>query len=142
MAGLHEYLAIASLVKNIINTGRQFATFAGVGAIGTLAHYLSLVILVELGNIAPFIASSIGAVIGAIVNYFLNYRFTFNSNKTHREAMTKFMVVASTGFMINLAIMWLLTSVLFFNYLIAQIIATSAVLISNYTANRAWTFKP
>jgi putative flippase GtrA len=116
-------------------------TFAGVGVMGTAAHYLTLIILVELVNLTPVIASSCGAIVGALINYMLNYRFTFNSDIAHTKALTKFMIVALAGFVINLAIMWLFTSVMVFNYMIAQIIATSAVLTGGYTGNRIWTFK-
>lgn len=125
--------------KNI-NTGKQFIAYAGVGAIGTAVHYLILILMVELVNLSPVVASSCGAITGAFVNYYLNYRFTFNSNKSHKEAITKFMIVALAGFVINLVIMWLLTSVIVINYLIAQVITTGVVLVANYSANRFWTF--
>jgi len=124
-----------------VSTARQFFTYAGVGVIGTVTHYLTLIFLVEFVHQNPVIASSLGAVSGALVNYYLNYRFTFKSDKSHKDAIIKFMLVTLVGFMINLVIIYLFNSILMVNYLVAQVIATTVVLITNYSANRAWTFK-
>jgi len=118
----------------------QFLLFTGVGAIGTAGHYVTLIVLVQVGQIAPVYASACGFVIGALINYSLNYRYTFASTKKHTETMTKFMLVAIFGFVINSGIMALGTETLTVNYLIVQITATAIVLISNFTINRFWTF--
>ena len=55
------------------NITRQFITFSSIGVIGTTAHYITLIILVEILTLMPVIASSCGAIIGALVNYTLNY---------------------------------------------------------------------
>ena len=127
-------------MSNKTQIAKQFVAYAGVGAVGTASHYVVLVLLVELMSLTPVIASSCGAIAGAFVNYILNYKFTFKSRKSHTEAVTKFMLVALAGFFVNLFIIWLFTSVIAINYLIAQVIATGVVLVTNYTINRIWTF--
>ena len=47
--------------------------------------------LVGMGAVA---ASTLGAIAGALVNYSLNHRFTFASDKAHRQALPRFAVVA------------------------------------------------
>jgi putative flippase GtrA len=128
-------------LNNKIAIGKQFVAYTGAGAIGTAAHYLTLILLVELLRVPPLFASSAGAIAGALVNYVLNYKFIFKSDKSHAEAMTKFLIVAAAGFCINFLLMWLLVNKLLVNYLIAQVITTGVVLVTNYTANRIWTFK-
>jgi putative flippase GtrA len=123
-----------------LNLLGQFIAYTGVGAIGTAAHYLVLVVLVELLRLEPVTASSCGAITGAIVNYILNYKFTFKSRKKHSVAATRFMLVALAGFFVNLFMMWLFTSAMAMNYLLAQVIATGVVLVTNYSLNRIWTF--
>lgn len=118
----------------------QFLLFTGVGAIGTTGHYVTLVTLVQAGQIAPVYASACGFVIGALINYYLNYRYTFASTKNHTETLAKFMLVAVLGFVINGGIMALGTETLTVNYLIVQIAATAIVLVANFTINRFWTF--
>jgi putative flippase GtrA len=118
----------------------QFIRFAGVGVIGTGAHYLVLVALMELFDGEAIIASSAGALTGALVNYILNYHFTFRSNKRHVEAMTKFLAIAAVGFVLNGLLMSLLVYGLGLFYLAAQVLTTLTVLIWNFAGNRWWTF--
>lgn len=118
----------------------QFLLFAGVGAIGTGGHYLTLILLVHLGELAPVYASTAGFAVGACINYVLNYRYTFNSNKKHSEALVKFMLVALLGVAINGLIMYLGTEWLTINYILVQVFATGIVLLSNFSFNKLWTF--
>ena len=121
-------------------TARQFMMFAGVGAIGTFGHYLVLILMVQIGGAAPLTGSTCGFLVGAFINYLLNYSFTFESKKEHKEALSKFMVVATLGFGLNAAIMFLGTEVPRFHYFGVQLVATGVVLVSNFALNKAWTF--
>ena len=114
--------------------------FAGIGAIGTVGHYTTLIVLVQFWRVDPVFASSLGFVVGAIINYILNYHFTFNSDKQHSEAFTKFLIVAIIGAGINGGIMYAGVENTRINYLIVQIFATGAVLLWNFALNKAWTF--
>ncbi|MFQ5756903.1 MAG: GtrA family protein [Acidiferrobacterales bacterium] len=121
-------------------TAKQFITFAGVGAIGTAVHYMTLISLVETINVKPVYATTVGFIVGALINYILNYIYTFQSNKAHVEAVTKFLTVAAIGAVVNSSIMFLGQSVLQFNYILVQIIATGIVLLQNFSLNKWWTF--
>ncbi|MBT8127016.1 MAG: GtrA family protein [Gammaproteobacteria bacterium] len=118
----------------------QFMLYAGVGAIGTIGHYTTLIILVEFWALDPVIASCLGFVVGALINYILNYHFTFQSEKRHREALTKFLLVAIAGAGINGVIMYIGVENTQFNYLLVQIFATTVVLLWNFIVNKLWTF--
>ncbi len=118
----------------------QFIKFAGVGVIGTLAHYLVLIISVELFAINVVFSTSMGAFTGAVINYILNYSFTFQSNKKHSEAFAKFIMVAGVGFGLNALFMSVFTHIFGWFYLAAQIITTLLVLVWNFIGNRLWTF--
>lgn len=115
--------------------------FTGVGAVGTLAHYLVLIALVWLIGFDAVLASSVGFIVGAFINYALNYHVTFQSKKRHHEAAVKFFTVAGIGFILNGAIMYGLFNGAGLHYLIAQISATAIVLVWNYLGNRSWTFR-
>jgi putative flippase GtrA len=110
------------------------------GGVGTVAHYAVLVALVHLAGLAPVPASTVGAVVGAFVNYTLNYRFTFASRRSHGVALPRFMVIAGLGILVNAAVMASVLAVLTNVYLVAQVVATGAVLLFGYLANRKWTF--
>lgn len=118
----------------------QFLLFAGVGAIGTLGHYTTLIVLVQFWAVDPVFASSFGFVVGAMINYILNYHFTFQSDKRHAEALTKFLIVATIGAGINGFIMYIGVENTNINYLIVQIFATAVVLLWNFVVNKLWTF--
>jgi putative flippase GtrA len=118
----------------------QFIQFAGVGAVGTLAHYLALVMLVEMIGTNAVVASTLGATLGALVNYVLNRRYTFRSGKRHTEALTKFLVVAAIGLTLNALLMLVFFDTLDFHYLAAQVISTVLVLTWNFVGNKLWTF--
>lgn len=121
--------------------GGQFLLFAGVGAIGTAAHYGVLIALVRLARTDAVLASTAGFVVGAGVNYALNYLFTFNSSKRHTEALPKFFTVALLGMGINAAIMAGLVHQAGVHYLLAQIVATGLVLVWNFAGSKLWVFR-
>ena len=122
------------------NLFEQFIKFAGVGVIGTAAHYAVLVVLIEVLGADAVVASSTGALVGALVNYILNYRYTFQSTKRHSEALTKFLVIAGVGFVLNGIMMAVMTKILSIHYFLAQVVSTSSVLVWNFAGNRIWTF--
>lgn len=119
---------------------QQLLRFALVGVMGTLVHYIVLVLLVELAGFSALWATSCGALSGAVVNYFLNYRFTFASQNPHRAALPKFLVLAGLGLGLNALLMALLLNLGLF-YLLAQPLATLLVLFVNFFANKYWTFR-
>lgn len=118
----------------------QFIQFAGVGVIGTVAHYVLLVMLVEVLGTNAVAASTAGATLGALVNYLLNRRYTFRSKKRHREALARFLIIAASGLALNASFMLILVEILSLYYLLAQVLSTGLVLVWNFVGNRFWTF--
>ena len=119
---------------------RQFSAFVVVGLIAAVAHYGTLIGLVEAKMMGPVPARLLGFVAGAAVSYVLNRRFAFDSDRPHREAMWRFGVVAVVGFILTGLIMAVLTGAFAAPYLPAQIFTTGVVLFWNFLANRYWTF--
>ena len=119
----------------------KFLSFATVGVFGTAAHYTVLWALVEAGDVPVVAATTAGFVVGAIVNYVLNRRFTFVSKAAHSTALPKFLTVAAFGTAINALVVALLVEQTNIYYLVAQLFATGAVLVWNFAANYAWTFR-
>jgi len=119
---------------------RQFIRFTGVGFVSAIGHYGLLIALVQGLGVEPVRASVAGALLGAWINYALNYRYTFRSNKRHRESVTKFAIVATVGLLLNTFFMWLGVDVLRVHYLLSQVITTGLVLLWSFGANRYWTF--
>jgi len=125
------------MIREIISW--QFLRFAAVGAIGTSAHYAILVVLVEELACRPDVGSLAGFCAGAVLNYMLARKYVFRARSAHRAAMPRFMLVASVGAILNTGIVAILVAVRL-HYLIAQVLATGAVLAWNFTANKRWSF--
>jgi putative flippase GtrA len=119
---------------------RQFSAFVIVGLIAAVAHYGTLIGLVEARIMGPVPATLLGFLAGATVSYALNRRFAFASDRPHREAMWRFGVVSVVGFVLTGLIMAVLTGALNAPYLPAQVLTTGIVLFWNFLANRYWTF--
>ena len=118
----------------------QFLRYAGAGAIGTGAQYAVLIALVQLAHVGAVAASTAGAIVGALVNYGLNYRFTFASRKAHAHTVPRFAIVAVGGIVLNAVVVAAVLATFGPHYLVAQVLATAAVLAAGYLANRVWTF--
>jgi len=117
----------------------QFIRFAAAGVIGTAAHYVVLVLLVEIAAMPPALATAGGAAVGATLNYFLNYRVTFRSTASHSVTGPRFALIAVAGMALNSAVVFLLVR-LGIHYLVSQMFATLLILVAGFVANRTWTF--
>jgi len=119
---------------------RQFASYASVGVVATLAHYAVLLALVEGLGWRPVPATLHGYVVGGVVSYLLNRNHTFASDRPHLEAGWRFALVAFAGFCVTFATMRLGVDMLGAPYLPAQIATTLLVMFLTFGINKAWTF--
>jgi len=118
----------------------RFGRFVLVGGAATAFQYIVLIVCVQELSLAPVAASAIGFALSSVLNYYLNYRLTFRSSRAHGAAMPRFLLIASVGLGANSVAMWVLTKSAHLGYMQSQLIATTLVLLWNYTANRKWTF--
>lgn len=119
----------------------KFIKFLAVGGLATAIQYGILILLVETYLALPVVASSIGYLVSSIANYLLNYYFTFSSSASHSLAIIKFVGVVLIGLLINSFLVFVMTEIISIYYIIAQIVATLAVLIWNFFAHKYWTYK-
>lgn len=117
----------------------RFVAFAGVGVVGTAAHYMTLLALVEFVGVPAAVAAAIGATVGAAVNYILNYRITFRSTAAHATTLPRFVAVALLGVVVSAGVV-ALAQRLELHYLAGQIAATALVLLVGFLLNSFWTF--
>lgn len=111
-----------------------------VGAIGTALHYAILILLVAVLDCDPAIGAMAGATCGAAFNYWLNHRFTFHSERPHREALPRFFLMAGIGILLNGFIVKVLTMATV-NYLASQVGATLIILVMNFFLSKLWIFR-
>jgi putative flippase GtrA len=123
-----------------VSLSRQFIVFALVGFAAAVAHFGTLIALVEAGGVAPAPATLAGYVAGGLVSYWLNRRHTYESDRPHAEAGWRFALVAGVGFLMTWASMTLLHDGLGLHYLPAQALTTGAVLVWSFLAHKLFTF--
>ncbi len=119
----------------------EIGRFGGVGILAAVAHYGTLIALVELFHVAPTAAALAGFVAGGIVSYVLNRSYTFRSDRAHSEALPRFLAIAAVGFVLTGVLMEGLTGWLGVPYILAQLSTTGVVLVWHYIANKLITFK-
>jgi len=118
----------------------QLASYGWIGVVTALAHYGTLVGLVELAGMAPVPATLAGFVVGAGVSYTLNRRFTFSTARSHGAAGWRFLVIAGLGFMATWALMHLFVNRLALPYLPMQLLTTGLVMAISFTGHKFWSF--
>ncbi|MES2412773.1 MAG: GtrA family protein [Pseudomonadota bacterium] len=111
------------------------------GGIATAAHYVVLLVLVEIFGLSPAPSAVAGALVGAAVSYMVNRRITFpGSTVRHQSAVPRFLAVAGAGALVNGVVVWTGVHWLSWHYLAAQVLASLIVLCLTYSLNRYWTF--
>ncbi len=119
----------------------QFTAFFLVGVISAVAHYGTLIGLVEAAQ-APVVASTlVGYVAGGLVSYFLNRALTFKTGRPHDEAGWRFIVVAGVGFGLTYVFMSVFVEALLWPYVLAQLVTTGVVMFWSFAAHKFWTFR-
>jgi putative flippase GtrA len=134
-------LPALALPAPLVRLAHQFVRYAGVGALATGFHYLTLVAAVELGGASPVLAAMCGFLVGGSISYGLNRSWTFGSDRAHEAAVPRFAIVAFIGFLLTGAFMALLTGPLGLHYLLAQVTTTGLVMIWTFLGHRHWTFR-
>lgn len=110
------------------------------GALATITHFTTLVVLVELLNISPIIATTVGFIFAVGVNYPLQYYWVFNPGSEHQDVFFRYIVVTLCTMLVNAITFWVLLNILNVWYLGSQIASTLTVIAVNYLINKEFTF--
>lgn len=132
---------IKSLIPFNGELSRQFLAFLCIGAGITTLHYGVLITSVSLLGTNPVLTSSASYGLASLLNYYLNAKVTFQYHQAHGVALSKFVIVAAVGFLLNAIVMQACIVHLSLHYVVAQMAATVAVLLWNFYANLSWTFR-
>jgi putative flippase GtrA len=123
-----------------MSLSRQMSSFFVIGLFAAVAHYGPLIGLVELFGWHAVPATLVGYLCGGVTSYILNRRHTFESDRSHREAVWRFALVAGVGFLLTWGLMTLFVTRLALPYIPAQLVTTGIVLVWSFLANKLWTF--
>jgi putative flippase GtrA len=94
-----------------------------------------------LAILKPVQASVIAFLCGATVGFVCNRMFVFKNSEAGFEALSKYFLLVGFSGVNNTLIMSLLIKGLAWNYLVAQLFATSCVFVINFAFCKFWIFK-
>jgi dolichol-phosphate mannosyltransferase len=123
----------------------RFLKFAAVGAVGAILNLAVLYALTELG-VFYLLSGLVGIEAALLSNFFLNRTWTFKDRQARgpRYALTALYrdhAVRFVGIVLDLVILWLLTSVVGLYYLTSQVIGIAVAMLWNYGGNQWWTWE-
>jgi dolichol-phosphate mannosyltransferase len=123
----------------------RFLKFAAVGAVGAVLNLAVLYALTELG-VFYLLSGLIGIEAGLLSNFILNRSWTFRDRQGRGlryvlTALYRDHAVRFVGIVLNLVILWFLTSVFGVYYLISQVIGIAVAMLWNYGGNQWWTWE-
>jgi putative flippase GtrA len=119
---------------------RQFAAFLGVGVVVTILDYGVFFVGFWFLSIDPVVAALMGYAAGGALSYTLSRRHVFESTRSHRAAVMRFMGVMGMGFLLTGYAMRVFIDGLLLQPILARILTYGVVLTFNFVAHRFFTF--
>ena len=119
---------------------RQLAAYGLAGGITAVAHYATLIGLVELGRVDPVPATLAGFVLGAIISYALNRWLTFDATRSHAQAGWRFALIAAGGFVLTGILMHFFVARAGLPYLPMQLVTTGIVMVFSFLGHKFFSF--
>lgn len=117
----------------------QFFRYFFVGGASTVVDWTALWLLHDKFSFNVYLATAISFGFGLITNYILSELFVFKGSPSHKSRFFGIIVYLATGLvglLFTESIMYLLLSILNFNYMIAKIIATAVVFVWNFGSKK------
>jgi dolichol-phosphate mannosyltransferase len=123
----------------------RFLKFCAVGAVGAVFNLAVLYSLTELG-VFYIISGLLGIEAGLVSNFLLNRLWTFKDRQGRGlrfvlTALYRDHAVRFVGIVLNILILWILTSFFGLYYLLSQIIGIAVAMFWNYGGNQWWTWE-
>lgn len=127
------------MIFSLLLNKKQFIKYAISGTINTLITLIAYNLLIQI-NVNYMISNATGYILGIISGFALDKRWVFKSNKKNSILFIKFIIVNLTTLIFSSVILFILVNKLYFNNVVAQLIATVTTGIFNYMLNKLWTF--
>lgn len=126
-------------MKNkIIALSSQAFRYALIGGLCTILDLFILFILTHYGYLSYLVSGTISFISGSTLNYFLSAGIVFTDRPITNKKIefSAYLLVSVIGLVVNLSILYLLTSYFGLFYMVAKIIATGFTFIWNFLARR------
>lgn len=124
-------------------TSFQFVRYTISGGFSFLIDSGLLYFFVTILNIYYIIAATISFICGLIVNYLLAIFWVFDESKkeSRKEEFLIYGIIGVIGLILNDTIIYSLTEVAGFHFMVSKIAAASLVLIFNFSLRKYYLFK-
>lgn len=129
------------LTNRTLNT---FIKYGIVGASGTLISMTVLYIFTDIFSIYYLLSGVAAIELSLLNNFFWNDRWTFLHNDhadSFKSRLVNYHIISLSGAVLNIMLLYVLTSILGFYYLLSNIMAICCVFIINYLINTRITWK-
>jgi putative flippase GtrA len=120
----------------------ELQRFAIVGLLAAGVHLAVVYAIVHFVHISPLSANLFGFLCAFSVSYTGHRYWTFYSDKQmdHR-AVSRFFILASSGFVLNQCLYYLFYQCLHLNYLLALFFVIGIVAAVSFIGSKLWAFK-
>ncbi len=119
---------------------QQSLRFAVVGVVNTLVGLAVIFGLMFFFSIRPGIANALGYAIGMLIGFFLNRLWTFESTRSIKEVLLKYLTVAFLSYFVNLSIVLCASSVLSINPYVSQVMGVFSYTVFMFCGCRWFVF--
>lgn len=118
-----------------------FIRYIFVGILSTATHVGALIVQLEWLNVDLLPATAIAFTASLAVSFTLNYLFAFRAKTKVIESALKFMLVCTSGLVLNMVVMEVFVNRVGLHYGFATLVAIVVVTINNFSLHYFWTFK-
>jgi putative flippase GtrA len=122
-------------------TFNQPIKFLIVGALNTLVGFIVYFICIKSYNIHYVTSLIISHIIGVIHSYFWNSRWTFRVKVVSISKISKFILVYSITFIINLLSLSIFVDFLQIDKITSQLFALTITTILSFLGHKYWSFR-
>jgi dolichol-phosphate mannosyltransferase len=145
-AGGREVMRLArSLVRLSLGSNRRLARFLLVGATGFVVNNAVLALLTEAAGLHYLLSAVAATGVTTLWNFSLTERWVFG-DRSHPEVRTRrfgaYALVSAVGFAARAPLLFLLTSILGFHYLISNVLTIGALTGFRYALAARWIWRP
>ena len=136
------------MIKNCLNLYKKYEeiiNYIVVGGVTTiisiLSYYLFRVILSSNTNLNVQISTVFSWIVAVTFAYFANRIFVFKSNNSRKTEAVKFVTSRIMSLLIEMLVMFILTSVVKINDKVAKVLVQFIIVILNYLFSKIFVFK-
>lgn len=136
------------MIKNCLNLYKKYEeiiNYIVVGGVTTiisiLSYYLFRIILSSNTNLNVQISTVFSWIIAVTFAYFANRIFVFKSNNSRKTEAVKFVTSRIMSLLIEMLVMFILTSVVKINDKVAKVLVQFIIVILNYLFSKIFVFK-